>query len=286
MDYKLELFGKGKKAISTLEKRTTKLMEELQNTFRLCDYPAAGWKEVMLHDLKYHRSWNILSDIGGIRSNSKNQDLMLTQARKYLTSDQLQEAFTLAVNSALLPTEVHTPGHLHGHTIIYEELINTKSPFYGLLDDKLRKRLNNGRFWENLPELTFNLNFGAAYKPVEDVLINNIYDLDVNFARKGLDIFYKANPYGLKIILSSVLHGGFIPEDLTGLPLTAVDRYVNFIRVIDSQLKDLKIPEERFAPLVNAYIDLLNQTDTIGCPFFDDVKLRKQDLLVKKYSRK
>lgn len=68
-----------------------------------------------------------------------------------LSHDELQEVLDVCVGFALSekPDIRGAPGNFRGHGILFEYLVEkTDTPFSGIVDEALRKRLNNGRFWE------------------------------------------------------------------------------------------------------------------------------------------
>lgn len=139
-------------------------------------------------------------------------------AKGYFNDSELNAILDICVDTALtIPIETNSPGTYRGHIILFRELVEKPdSMFREAVTDDVRKRLNNGRFWEAIPDMMLALNMGIGYRVVEDVLINYFEDLDPKFAREGYSIFRRNR--GEKQLF-----------DLKGLSKEAIEKYRYFI---------------------------------------------------------
>jgi len=230
----------------------------------------------LLQDIKCGKAWRILGEIDGYphRGDSGNQKWTAEKAHEWsgmFSHEQLQEIFTIAVNSALLPYRKEGfPGYEHGHAIIYDHVAQRKeSMFNDALDADFIKRLNNGRFWEYI-DLLGSCVASDAEIIITDVLTKHFDDLDLSFVPNGLKIFYRNARSSTDFYLSV-------------LPREAIEKYGEFMGKIDDRLYDLDITKGRFAPIVKAYIEAVKGKDPDGNPLLRDYEERLETKLVQKY---
>ena len=104
-----------------------------------------------------------------------------------------------------------------------------------------------------MTDLDGMLNFGMAYREVEDILTERFDDLKLSFVPRGLNIFERKSD------------GVFVPNLYGGenrrLSSEAILSYGRFIRRIDEGLGDLQIDANRLRPLVDAYVNALKGKD-------------------------
>ncbi len=159
-----------------------------------------------------------------LKKNIENRE----KAKTLFSHDDLEKILNIAVNQALLvPKETSMPGTYIGHSILFDELVEKKdSIFNGVVDENFRKRLNNGRFWKLLPDMSTGLNHGYGYAVVDDVLVNYPGDFDAAFfPKKGFEIFYRNR-------------GERMHFDLSHLRDKAVDKYFKFVNDIHLNMSD------------------------------------------------
>ena len=117
------------------------------------------------------------------------------KAKETFSEPELEEILNVAVNQALLRTHPKSwPGSKRGHSILYEDLIDKQdSMFQEAVTEDLRRRLNNGRFWEELPFARPSINNGRGIYIVKAVLEDYFEHLDVDFAvTHGLSLMRQA----------------------------------------------------------------------------------------------
>lgn len=171
-------------------------------------------------DLLHARFWGVLNGIDGYASPHKLEESIITRAwaQERFTPHQLEQLLNIAVNQALLkPYKTAWPGTNKGHSILYRELVEKEeSRFAQVVTVNFRRRLNNGRFWENIPDLQ-RYRGESSFSLMNDVLENHFTDLDPQFVPQGLELM---NAAASDIVLS--------PE-IRFLSKTALNRYKTFI---------------------------------------------------------
>lgn len=174
---------------------------------------------------------------------SKIREESRKRAAEFFNEYDINRLFNIIVNQALLiPYKTSWPGTYKGHSILHEEIIEKPgSIFKDLIPFDLKKRLNNGRFWEELNDMVIAVNSGNAYYVVNDVLKNYYHDLDANFVKKGFEIFYRNE-------------GRKDNFDLNWLEDIAVERFGLFVNKLDTSAKHQGISEEDLQYLARPYI--------------------------------
>ena len=167
-------------------------------------------------------------------------------ARESFSGDELEKLLNICVNQALLrPLETNWPGSYRAHSILFRELVDKRdSMFAGVVDEKFRKRLNNGRFWEELSDLSPGINNGSSYVVVGDVLENYFSELDVAFAQKGFEL-----------IKGNKVHPESLRFSLHYLRDAAIDRYAVFVEKLHEQRTKLKLSDENMTALIIPYLE-------------------------------
>ena len=168
---------------------------------------------------------------------------------------------------AINPTDKWSNVPSRGQSILYLEMAGVRGSFFdGFVGPELEKRLNNGRFWEELPGMRFSLNIGAAYYVVDDVLANYYRDLDLEFVDQGFEMFVRNG-------------GGKVDYDLRGLSAEAIEAYFAFLQRIYGRLETYDFQRKDFGILIRPYIDLLTDLhrDGYGAGVRDE-KVFKWDL--------
>lgn len=164
-------------------------------------------------------------------------------AKEHFHNLELEEILNIAVNQALLrPFKTSWSGTRRGHSLLYQDLVEKEgSMFDEAVTDEFRRRLNNGRFWEELPHVNVGTNSGNGIYVVRDVLENHFDHLDVGFAvSHGLELMrYSADSRKLE-----ALGYRYLGE-------AALDRYIQFLSKIDEH-KD--ISPETIEELLGPYI--------------------------------
>ncbi len=229
----------------------------------------------LLRDLADGCFWRVLTAIDGYSGASDPEPESLERreehrewARANFTGYELNKLLNLCADTALFVPfgEGDKPGCIMGHETLHRELVRKKdSMFYGVVDSKLERRLDNGRFWEFVPEL-----FGhrdGDYNVVEDVLMNHSESLDVDFALgEGREIFCRNSYHDLGWSLDSLTDG-------------AIDRYFEFIKRISPRNRDRAF----LGRLVRAYTEVVGSNHNFGGLRFEDSEKRLKDPLVKRY---
>lgn len=189
-------------------------------------------------------SWAILQYIEGTGLEREKREEVLSFTENHISEKLIQEAFTVAVNGAMLHRRTGSPGYRHGHNILWRDIAtNRNSIFYDAITPEFQNRLNNGRFWEELGNLS-SVNMGSSYAGFEDLLVFHHSDLDTSFVPRGLRI-HEENGGSIHLQLNQY-------KRISERGLT---QYRNFIHQIDQKLGDLGIDRTRFEPLVKAYLD-------------------------------
>lgn len=205
----------------------------------------------LFDDLQSGRFWGPLSQINGYFNPFDEHNEISEQrlekhkwAKKTFSQRQLQNIVQLCVDSALTrrKEESNWPGTKRPHSLLYNNLIaNPDSMFGNMVTPEFVRRLNNGRFWEEIP----NMSPGSrtfSEQIVQDVLLNHYEELDAFFAPYGLDLF-ESNRNGR--------HDGF---GIDRLKKPAIRRYGEFVEMLDSKKDELKITEEQLAPVVRPFV--------------------------------
>lgn len=224
---------------------------------------------VLFRDLTDTRFWGVLGTLDGYYNHSNPDSAEKMQsarvwARDSFSEHELEKLLNICVNQALLiPLVTGWPGSSRGHNILYQALVEKPdSLFTGVVDVEFRKRLNNGRFWEMLPDLSPGLNNGVAYHIVSDVLDENFGDISTAFAPKGLEL------YGRNLC---------VRPHLCWLSDKTIDNYVSFVKLLDAEKEKVGISENVVAELLITYIvevitlQGFNDEDP-GLPRFEEFK--------------
>lgn len=253
--------------------------------------------KLLFKDLNDGRFWGTLSYMDGASNpqyspflerstpheQRKKRENVRLWARQNFSDANLEQILNVAVNTAFLaPFGTYGwPGLTRPHSILYRELVEkTDSMFSGIIDGQFRKRLNNGRFWEELPDMWSYLNSGLSFHVVADVLESNFGDLDVSFAPKGFRIFY-----GKTDVVKS--DPGRPCFELSLLNNRAIDLYLKFLKRLDLSRNEVGISEEDIGYLVAPYVvEVLNTRE--GAPRFngrksEDYKTRLRDPMINHY---
>lgn len=188
--------------------------------------------------------WDLFSAVDGYTSEPEEKR---QERHDWATStfepQELNHLFDLAVRIAMvMPHGTDgAPGKQRPHSVLYERVVGRQdSLFHGKFDDEDVKRLNNGRFWEELPDMMPGLNHGHSYRVVNDVLENHSEDLDTSFAPKGLEIFRRNN--------------GENPDwDFWLISKKGIDNFSAFMGQIDAQREELGITDDQLADLAAPY---------------------------------
>lgn len=183
-------------------------------------------------------------------------------ANQHFHKFELEEILNIAVNQAVLrPYHTAWPGTRRGHSILYQDLVEKEgSMFSEAVTDQFRKRLNNGRFWEELPYVQVGINRGLGIRVVRDVLENHYDDLNVGFAAS----------HGLELMRFSADDRKIISLDLKYLGEAALERYAQFLARIDEEWKvQPGIIEELLRPYLSNVLGW--DADSEG-PYYDGEK--------------
>lgn len=206
----------------------------------------------LFHDLQSGRFWGPLSMINGSynpydpEGNHTHEKRLLRQewAKANFSERQLQEIVQICVDSALTRRKEVTgrPGTTKPHSLLYDNLVaNPDSMFGDMLTPEFVARLNNGRFWEEIPNMISWVDYNYGTATVQDVLLHHFEDLDPSFAPYGLDLF-ESNHSG---------SGDFF--ELHHLTSLAIRRYGQFVGKVDSRKDEFGITTEQLAPVVRPY---------------------------------
>lgn len=246
-------------------------------------------------------SWHILNFIDGYADTSKfiidpdYRTEMQELADSFLSKDEIQEAFTIAINSPLIKRSGPQPGYLYQDVILYRDLIlnSETSRFSSAVTPEFKSEIVNKSFWELLA-----LRTGIHTKnilPVFKDLLKNHYDLlDENFAREGLDLFVYTFSAGnllkndLKRLYETKNSINLAPLNIGSnhvkdMPVSYLNSYLRFIEKIDSNSESLGIPKKDLIPLFNAYINAITSTDQYDFDVYPNVEKRLNRPSVKTY---
>ena len=233
-----------------------------------------------LKDIGTGSFWHALYAIDGCNNPLKPDTIKEREekrqwARENFREHELERILNISVNTALLSPFGFSgcPGDYRGHSILYRELVlKEDSMFYGVVDRDFRKRLNNGRFWEELPDMSPSLNFGISYTRVEDVLMNCYEDLDCVFVvLRGFNIFNRNRAENADFYLR-------------GLSNEAIDKYIEFIRKIEIKCRETGIVNVLiFKALIKPYVGVIQDYEDDGILRFEDSEERLKDPLVVVY---
>jgi hypothetical protein len=257
----------------------------------------------LFEDLRDGRFWGTLALIDGYaqrtehpsygptnrsfeNSTKKRQEARIW-ARKNFSVAELEKILNIAVNTAFLTPFGASgwPGTTRAHSVLYQELVEKEhSMFFGVVDKPLKRRLNNGRFWEELPDMHPGTNGGLSYEIVGDVLEANFHDLDIDFAQKGFELMFRRNS-----MLRSIAYDSRQLFELHGLNNRAIDLYLNFVRRLDKSRQKIGITKKDISYLVAPYVVELLETrgQNESIPRFngssEDFKARLEDPMVRSY---
>lgn len=224
----------------------------------------------LFKSLQTGRFWDVLYQLDGCNSWNDCDTKEVSEekrrwAKENFTHWELNKLLELAVGVAIaVPFEIGAPGSKRGHSILYRELVEKEdSIFKGSVNPEFEKRLNNGRFWEELADMVGH-SYNFSYNVVEDVLMNHFQDLDLEFAPEGYQIF-KRN------------EGENKSYSVSELSDRALNRYIAFIGKIQEKSGRFGLTPEQMAHLVRPYIQAVIRTkgeDEFGEPRFPEDKPR------------
>jgi len=182
-------------------------------------------------------------------------------ARNHFHNFELEEILNIAVNQALLrPYKTSLPGTRRGHSVLYQDLVEKDdSMFSEAITDEFRRRLNNGRFWEELPDVKISINHGNGIYVVRDVLENHFDDLDVDFVVS----------HGLELMRYSAQGRKLDELDLKYIGEVALDRYAQFLSRIDEH-ED--VSPEIIEELLRPYVSTVLAWDSEESPYYNGEK--------------
>ncbi len=238
-------------------------------------------------DIEHNIFWHLLDFIHG--ENEEIQDNWKLDFENEFTGEEQQIFLTIALNMALLSGDkIGKPGYELGHSTIYEKIAgNVTSLFYDSITNDFRKRLHNGRLWENLPQLQSGLNFCAAYPIVESVLVEHVTSFDEEFVPEGLKIFRRNRGYVNSFDLTNDM------EDFqrrasprSNLSERAIANYGEvFFPLVEKKMRGNNFYIEDMAIMAQAYIgalDMMRDNDDLLMSM--DENKRRVDL-IDKYGR-
>ena len=193
----------------------------------------------LLVDVEDARFWGIFKYL------DENSFLISYQ----ISNPEAQTLLTIAVNQALLrPKESSWPGQKRGHSILHKDLVQKPLPFFReVATPEFKKKLNNGRFWEELPNTYQHVDAGYGSELVEDVLENHSGDLDTAFAPEGFDILH-ANGGSADTITF---------QDISN---EAIDNFAKFFSELVQQQKGLGIKDSDLELLAGAYAEAITES--------------------------
>ncbi len=283
MPFQIKLLQDDKNSIANSRKEI--IEQTRQFTVRLLDHVIRPGRDssgtdqrpaLLARDLLTGRFWGVLSCVDGTsyevpegfystetrEGRARKNETIRVWARNNFSHFELEEILNLAVNQALLrPYNIPLPGTLRGHSILYSELVEKEgSMFKEAVTADFRKRLNNGRFWEELPNAKVYLDSGRGIWVIKDVLKNHFADLDVDFAvPQGLDLMRFAAD-GRKL-------GELGDVGLKYAGETAVDKYAQFLQAID---ENKKLSAESAEELLKPYLlTVLGWDDDLDDPYYN-----------------
>lgn len=266
----------------------------------------------LFEDMNTAGYWHWLGQIDGYDVNPHNwsdvySDKKLENNREIrgwavstFSQEDLRQMLAFGIEMALsgIHSDVGQPGFKHGHTMIYSHLFEKpESMFSDLATKALKKRLNNGRFWENVAEISY-IHRTPQLDDLEDVLTNHAEDLDVDFFSHGGYEIFKRN---------GGEHANLVP-DLSLLSADNLDAYWEFVKKIDANELDKKEKAERgrlafgngnfyikpsqtdsqVAYLVRPYLNAIHSRSRQNTfeQHLEDVKARLGDPVLQKYLAK
>jgi len=203
--------------------------------------------------------------------------------RRTFGDEGLGKLLNLAVNEAFLApygTE-GWPGLTRPHSILYEDLVEKDdSIFSGVVNPQLKERLNNGRFWEELPDMWSCLNNGFSSRVVSDVL-EATPQLDVDFASRGFKILNSRRD-------TSKLNQRQKTFEMGSLRNRNIDIYLQFVSKLHDCQGEIGISENDIGYLVAPYVAVLMHRTEDGIPRFNgsnspSFKERLRDPIVTHY---
>lgn len=227
----------------------------------------------LFDDLKNGSFWHVLGQINGYynpyardketESEEKTKERQ-EWARSIFDEKELQDLVQLSVDIAILRRNDETgkPGTTRPHSLLHDNLIsNPHSMFREMITPEFKKRLNNGRFWEELPSVG-----GATYhtRVAEDVLLNNFEDLDTSYVPHGLELFKLNNKYNPGHEIS-----------FRHTRKKTIKRFGQFVNAIENTRRFTKITDEDFEKLLTPYITSVFDTTING--YGEEVSIFKTD---------
>ena len=197
-----------------------------------------------------------------------------SRAQRLLIKEWYQEAFTIAVNSALLSERDDKPGYWIGHSLLLRDIVwNDESPFKSAVTPQFLERLHNGSFWENLEGFSRGTNSGSSYMYVDTILRHHYDDLTPVWLPLGLKI-HERNTYKGK-------NSERMEYDPEHLPVKSFVRLAKLFQSFDEHLYSLQISQERFgyvvAPLARTIIRLTGDINDEEIDYMSDADIRKRD---------
>jgi hypothetical protein len=216
---------------------------------------------LLFRDIEVGRFWGIMEKIDGAtdyqgvpgfeRGLSEEQAAQKreenrTWAREHFTPDQLQELFGIYMTMVFSAPDgtIEAPGSDRPSSMAYMQIVDKPgSMFADQITPEMRKTLNNRRFWEEFASLRVGI--GNSHRVINDVLTKHFDELDPTFA-----------PEGLRIVGIIQKRWKEKPEaELDYLTDEAIDRYAEFMDVINQQRDALGISQEQMVPLVRPYFN-------------------------------
>lgn len=137
--------------------------------------------------------------------------------REAFTAPELAELTDLTVDFALNPPAVKgKSGFLRGHSTLLRHMVDKPgSIFKDGVDEKGRKRLVNGAFWEELGD-------AAIPARVSNILLDHQESLDPAFAKQGIALYKRNRDANTAEAVKRNIDMDLFPEE-------ALDRYVDFV---------------------------------------------------------
>ncbi len=230
----------------------------------------------LFRDIKDGRFWGIMDRIDGQVSYEgiptfanglpksewdQEREKSRTWAKENFTEEQLQDLFGIYMEMVFSAPEgtVFAPGSQRPFSIAHSQIVEKPgSMFADRISPQLRRRLNNGRFWEELADMRVGINGGHSFRVVDNVLTKNYKDLDPTGTADGLKVLERVNGEGRKFDF-----------DLRYLSDEALDRYADFVGRINTDRQALGVSKQDIAKLVRPYFD-----EVIGPDFTDEESLR------------
>jgi len=232
---------------------------------------------LLARDILNGRFWGTLDKVDGMKYVSSQYPFASVESKEQVAEKnvkarswanqhfhkfELEEILNIAVNQAVLrPYQTSWPGTRKGHSLLYQHLVEKEdSVFREAVTDDFRKRLNNGRLWEELPYLQIGVNNGQGIRVVRDVLENCYEDLNAGFAAS----------HGLELMRFSADDRKIISLDLKYLGEAALERYAQFLFGIDGEGL---VPSEIIEELLRPYLsNVLGWDADSECPYYDGEK--------------